>query len=87
MENLTCIDELGGFGIPAPKNLTWMTAFAIEPVVSLDGIYADFSIITKFKNDTACKGVAFTQTCKLHQGLVEYSIILTNNSISLRYPH
>lgn len=65
-----------------------MTAFAIEPIDSLDDtIYSDFIITTKFKNDTACKGVAFTQACKLHQGLVEYSIILKNNSISLRYPH
>ena len=78
-------DDMGG---SITMKLTQMTAFAIEPIrfMGLDENF-DFNITTKFKNDTACKGSAFTQTCTLHQGLVEYSVILKNNSISLRYPH
>lgn len=65
-----------------------MIAFAIEPIpLEFDSSSYDFDITTKFKNDTACKGVAFTQICTLHQGIVEYSVILQNSSISLRYPH
>lgn len=77
-----------GMGGSITMKLTQMTAFAIEPILfmGLDENF-DFNITTKFKNDTACKGFAFTQTCTLHQGLVEYSVILKNNSISLRYPH
>lgn len=69
-------------------NLTTMIAFAIEPIVyaNSENVY-DFNLTTKFKNDTGCKGAAFTQTCTLNQGIVEYSIIFKNNSISLRYPH
>lgn len=69
-------------------NLTQMISFAIEPLSFSDvDNKLDFNITTKFKNDTACKGIAFTQTCKLHQGLVEYSVILKNSSISLRHFH
>lgn len=83
-------DQMGNFtiiGSPGPPEPTWMTAFAIHPISLESPISPHFNITTKFKNDTACKGVAFTQTCELHQGLVDYSIILTNDSISLRYPH
>lgn len=66
----------------------WMIAFAIEPILFRDSENKfDVKITTKFKNDTACRGVAFAQTCELHQGIVEYSVILQNTSISLRYPH
>lgn len=75
----------------------WMIIFAIEPLIIEDSMAArfndtsltrsDFNITTKFRNSTACKGVAYTQTCKLHQGLVEYSVVLQNNIISLRHSH
>ena len=65
-----------------------MITFAIQPIpLVFDGDIYDFNITTKFRNDTACKGLAFTQTCSLHQGIVEYSVILQDSSISLRYPH
>ena len=83
-EILTITDNLGTSISAKP---TWMTAFAIEPISLNDKSRFDFNITTKFKNETSCKGIAFAQTCKLHQGLVEYSIILKNSSISLRYPH
>ena len=78
-------------------NSPGQTLFAIEPMTIEDSMAArfddsslsrsNFNITTKFKNDTACKGVAYTETCVLHQGLAEYSIILQNNTISLQYPH
>lgn len=84
--NVTTRDHAGGS--TTTTNLTQMISYAIEPISFLDvNNKLDFKITTKFKNDTACKGIAFTQMCKLHRGLVEYSVILKNNSISLRYPH
>lgn len=87
-DGITSANISDGMGGSIRINLTQMTAFEIEPI-RFEGLdeHFDFNITTKFKNDTACKGFAFTQTCTLHQGLVEYSVILKNNSISLRYPH
>ena len=47
----------------------------------------EIRITTKFKDMPTCKGVAQKRTCTLHQGLVEYAVVLQNSTIRLQHPH
>lgn len=56
----------------------------VSPITEQPG---EIRITTKFKDMSTCKGVAQTRTCTLHQGVIDYAVILRNGNISLRYPH
>lgn len=47
----------------------------------------EIRVTTKFKDMPTCEGVAQIRTCTLHQGVVEYAVVLQNSTISLQYPH
>lgn len=47
----------------------------------------EIHITAKFKDMPTCKGVAQMRICTLHQGVVEYAVVLQNSTISLQYPH
>lgn len=55
--------------------------------VILAGSPKEMRITTKFKDMPTCKGFAQMRTCTLHQAVVEYAVILQNNTISLQHPH
>lgn len=47
----------------------------------------EIRITTKFKDMPTCKGFAQTRMCTLRQGVVEYAVMLRNETISLQHPH
>lgn len=52
-----------------------------------DCISSGINITTAFKNTPTCKGRAQARRCTLRQGVVEYAVMIKNDTISLRNPH
>lgn len=45
------------------------------------------NITTTFKDRPTCRGTVQARRCTLRQGVVEYAVMIKNDTISLRHPH